>query len=106
MNIQDIPIGDIAPCPWQTRVIHEDQALHELAESIKYQGLLQSILVRRVEGEDRPYQIVAGERRWRAHSLAGLDTIQALVCEMSDHEDVARAASPTRPAGQRMERAL
>jgi len=86
MEIQSIPISDIAPCPWQTRVIHEDQALHELAESIKYHGLLQPILVRRVEDEDRPYQIVAGERRWRAHSLAGLDTIQALVCEMSDHE--------------------
>jgi len=72
----------VEPNPDQPRMIFDADALHELAASIREHGVLQPILVRPL-GANR-YQLVAGERRWRASKEAGLDTIPALVEELDD----------------------
>lgn len=74
---------------YQPRVDFDQAALQELADSIKAQGVMQPIVVRAV-GSDR-YEIVAGERRWRASQLAGLDTIPAIVRDISDETAIAMA---------------
>jgi len=81
-----IPLDRIEPNPDQPRTIFDEAALAELANSIREHGVLQPILVRPL-GENR-YQLVAGERRWRASKQAGLTSIQALVEEIDD--DTAR----------------
>ena len=79
---QEIPLEALVPSPFQPRRRHE--RLDDLADSIREHGVLQPLLVRPLE-EDR-FEIVAGERRWRAAKLAGLNTIPAIVREMSDDE--------------------
>jgi len=80
----NLPIADIQPSPYQPRRHFDTEALEELAQSIKYQGLLQPIVVRaRAQGG---YELIAGERRWRASQLAGFETIQAIVRTLSDQE--------------------
>ena len=74
---------------YQPRIEFDETALYELAESIKAQGVMQPIVVRSVAG-DR-FEIVAGERRWRASQVAGLDTIPALVRDISDEAAIAMA---------------
>ncbi len=78
----EIPIDAIAPNPRQPRQIFDDDALAELAESIEIVGLLQPIVVRRTGGGK--YEIVMGERRWRACQMADLQTIPAIVRETPD----------------------
>lgn len=77
----ELPIGDITPNPRQPRTVFEEEALNELVHSIKEIGLLQPIVVRRVSNG---YELVAGERRWRASQLAGLTTIPAIIRETAD----------------------
>ncbi|MDH6680159.1 ParB family chromosome partitioning protein [Rhodococcus sp. LBL1] len=72
----------IAPNPKQPRSVFDEEALGELVHSIREFGLMQPIVVRRV-GPDQ-YQLVMGERRWRASQLAGLETIPAIVRETAD----------------------
>jgi ParB family chromosome partitioning protein len=81
--VQDIPIELVLPNPYQPRHQFNEQAIQEMAESIRTRGLLQPIVVRRVD--DR-YQLVAGERRLRAARAAQLERIPALVVEASDTE--------------------
>jgi ParB family transcriptional regulator, chromosome partitioning protein len=81
-GVRVIPVQNIEPNPDQPRMIFDADALHELAASIREHGVLQPILVRPL-GANR-YQLVAGERRWRASKEAGLDTIPALVEELDD----------------------
>ncbi|CAG2144755.1 ParB/RepB/Spo0J family partition protein [Cupriavidus numazuensis] len=76
-----LAVADIVPNPWQPRRVFNDSKLSDLAESIREVGLMQPIVVRRSESG---YQIVAGERRWRAHKMLGADTIKAVVAEPSD----------------------
>jgi ParB family chromosome partitioning protein len=78
----EIPVSSISPNPRQPRQIFDEETLAELAASIKVVGLLQPVVVRKIVGGD--YQIVMGERRWRACQLAGLDVIPAIVRETSD----------------------
>ena len=79
-----IPIADIQPSPYQPRRHFDSEALAELANSITNQGLLQPVVVRaRAQGG---YELIAGERRWRAAQLAGLTKIPALVRVISDAE--------------------
>ncbi len=78
-RLRDIPLGEIHANPQQPRKRFEDGALTALADSIRERGVLQPIIVRPSE---RGYELVAGERRWRAAELAGETTIPALV----DHE--------------------
>jgi len=70
------------------RDMHPEQ-LEELAESIKAQGIMQPIVVRKI-GDDK-YEIIAGERRWRATQLAGIDTIPAIIREVTDEAAIAMA---------------
>jgi ParB family chromosome partitioning protein len=78
-----LPVSEIVPNPWQPRRVFSEAKLSELAESIRESGLLQPIVVRRVESG---YQIVAGERRWRAHKLVGLEEIKSLVVDCTDQD--------------------
>lgn len=79
-----LPISDIEPNRDQPRKQFDDAALKELADSIAQHGVIQPLLVRPVGGG--VYQIVAGERRWRASRLAGLTEVPAIVKELSDSE--------------------
>jgi len=81
-GVRVIPVANIESNPQQPRTIFDADALRELAASIREHGVLQPILVRPL-GANR-YQLVAGERRWRASREAGLETIPALVEELDD----------------------
>jgi ParB family chromosome partitioning protein len=81
--VSQIEVDKITINPFQPRKHFDQEKLEQLAESIKNHGVLEPIIVRRA-GED--YQIVVGERRWRASQLAGLKTIPAVVKELSDRE--------------------
>jgi ParB/RepB/Spo0J family partition protein len=82
VGVRIVPVDHIDPNPKQPRVLFEEAALEELASSIREHGVLQPILVRPI-GPNR-YQIVAGERRWRASRLAGLLSIPALIEDIDD----------------------
>jgi len=81
----ELPIDAITPNPKQPRKDFDDKALRDLAESLKQSGLLQPVVVRRV-GE--AYQLVVGERRWRAAKMAGIERIPAVVREASDAQSL------------------
>ncbi|HEX5013912.1 MAG TPA: ParB/RepB/Spo0J family partition protein [Candidatus Limnocylindrales bacterium] len=81
-GVRVIPVDNIEPNPDQPRMVFDPDALHELAASIREHGVLQPILVRPL-GANR-YQLVAGERRWRASREAGLETVPALVEDLDD----------------------
>lgn len=83
-NAQDIELGLISPNPFQPRRTMDPSGLEELRDSIRTHGILQPIVVRR-RGD--AYQLVSGERRWRAARLAGLSRIPATVrSQVSDHD--------------------
>ena len=82
VGVRIVQIDHIEPNPEQPRLVFEPEALNELASSIREHGVLQPILVRPLG--PNTYQIVAGERRWRASRLAGLETIPALIEEIDD----------------------
>lgn len=77
-----LPIASIVPNPTQPRRLFEEVALAELADSIRIKGVLQPILVR--PAEDGRYEIVAGERRWRAAQMAGLHDIPVVIRTFTD----------------------
>jgi ParB/RepB/Spo0J family partition protein len=82
VGVRVIPVDNIDSNPNQPRTVFDKDALHELAASVREHGVLQPILVRPL-GQNR-YQLVAGERRWRAAREAGLATIPALVEDLDD----------------------
>lgn len=82
VGVRVVPVDHIEPNPEQPRLFFEPEALNELAASIREHGVLQPILVRPLG--PNTYQIVAGERRWRASRLAGLTTIPALIEDIDD----------------------
>jgi ParB family chromosome partitioning protein len=82
-----LPVGRIRPGRYQPRTRMDQEALAELAGSIRAQGLMQPLLVRPVE-RDR-YELIAGERRWRAAQMAGLEEVPALVREVPDEAALA-----------------
>lgn len=82
-HFQEIPLDAILTNPNQPRKSFESNSLHELAASMKRSGVLQPIVVRPYGAG---YQLVVGERRWRAASLAGLKTIPAVIREVTDAE--------------------
>lgn len=91
-NTQTLPVGTLVPNPNQPRRDFDQEALNGLAESIKNQGILQPILVRPVAGSKPPrYEIIAGERRWRAAQLVGLAEVPIIIRELSDQETLAVA---------------
>ena len=86
---EEIPVGAITPNPRQPRQVFDEETLEELAASIRAVGLLQPVVVRKVMPGH--YELVMGERRWRACELAGLPQIPAIVRETSD-DDLLRDA--------------
>jgi ParB family chromosome partitioning protein len=84
--VLDIPIELIRPNPDQPRKAFPAVELDELSASIRERGVLQPILARPVAGQPNTYQIVAGERRWRAAQQAGLRAIPTLVRDLGDQE--------------------
>jgi ParB family chromosome partitioning protein len=86
---RELPVDALQPGKYQPRTRMDDAALAELAESIREQGILQPILVRPV-AEGR-YEIIAGERRWRASRLAGLAQVPVLVRQIPDESALAMA---------------
>ena len=82
VGVRMVPVERIESNPEQPRLAFDEGSLQELSASIKEHGVLQPILVRPLGGNR--YQLVAGERRWRASKLAGLETIPALVEELDD----------------------
>jgi ParB family transcriptional regulator, chromosome partitioning protein len=82
VGVRIIPLERIEPNPEQPRLVFNEESLQELAASVKEHGILQPILVRPLDAGR--YQLIAGERRWRASKLAGLDTIPALIEDIDD----------------------
>lgn len=82
--VQTLKLSEVEPNRNQPRKQFDEEALEELAESIKRYGLIQPIIVTKKDGY---YQIVAGERRWRASKKAGLSTIQAIVRESDEKKN-------------------
>ncbi len=80
----NIPLENIESNPFQPREDFSDESLAELVESIKQHGIIQPLIVRKKE--DRRYQIVAGERRWRAAKKAGLNSVPVVVRDFADRE--------------------
>jgi ParB family transcriptional regulator, chromosome partitioning protein len=80
-QIREVALGRILTNPAQPRLSYEEDSLTELADSIREHGVLQPILVRPVGSQ---YELIAGERRWRASRLAGRDTIPAIVAEFDE----------------------
>ena len=82
-NVQELPIGSIVANPRQPRKAFDDNSLRDLAQSLKRSGVLQPVIVRR---HGQQFQIVVGERRWRAAGMAGMSHIPAVVREATDAE--------------------
>lgn len=83
---KQVPIEQLAPGPFQPRRVFEPEALAELAQSIRECGVLQPILVRRTPGSSNSFQIIAGERRWRASQKAGLHEVPVVIRDLTDTE--------------------
>jgi len=81
-NLNEVEIAQIEPNPNQPRREFDQEALQELANSIRELGIIQPITIRKTEAQK--YQIIAGERRWRASQLAGLTTIPAYIVSVED----------------------
>jgi ParB family transcriptional regulator, chromosome partitioning protein len=80
-QIREVPVAKILPNPAQPRLSYEEDSLTELADSIREHGVLQPILVRPVGSQ---YELIAGERRWRASRMAQRESIPAIVVEFDD----------------------
>jgi ParB family transcriptional regulator, chromosome partitioning protein len=85
-DLRELPVELIAPNPQQPRRVFDEASLVALAESLKERGVLQPVLVRPVPGGT--YELIAGERRWRAAQLAGLDTVPAMIRPHDDAESL------------------
>lgn len=88
-SLKSLPLDLISPGPYQPRSIFDKDRLEELAESIRHQGVIQPVVVR-AKGEDH-YELIAGERRWRAAQLAGIESIPAIVRKVPDEIAIAMA---------------
>ncbi|MCB1665948.1 MAG: ParB/RepB/Spo0J family partition protein [Pseudomonadales bacterium] len=88
-ELRNIPVDLIQRGKYQPRTDMHEEALQELAASIKAQGVMQPIVLRPIS--DTRYEIIAGERRWRATQIAGLDSIPAIIKPVSDESAIAMA---------------
>ncbi len=84
--LRDYPIEQLIANPYQPRKIFDADALATLAQSIKQRGVLQPLVIRRAAGKPGVYEIIAGERRWRAAQLAKLHTVPAVLREIDDRQ--------------------
>lgn len=85
-GLTELPIEWINSGPWQPRRLFDTDSLSELAESIRIKGLVQPILVRPRAGAPNRYELIAGERRWRAAQMAQLHSIPAIIRNLEDEE--------------------
>jgi ParB family chromosome partitioning protein len=88
-SLKSLPLDLISPGPYQPRSIFDADRLQELADSIRHQGVIQPIVVR-AKGENN-YELIAGERRWRAAQIAGIENIPAIVRKVPDEIAIAMA---------------
>jgi ParB family chromosome partitioning protein len=88
-GVQTLPVDCMGPSPFQPRRSMDEDALQELADSIRQRGILQPLLVRPTPGASGSYQIIAGERRWRAAQKARLHDVPVLVRQLSDADAMA-----------------
>ncbi len=88
-ELRNLPLDVIAPGRYQPRSVFDEDKLNELADSIRSQGVVQPVVVRPVA--DGQYELIAGERRWRAAQLAGIDGIPAVIRDVPDEVSVAMA---------------
>ncbi|WP_127587550.1 nucleoid occlusion protein [Paenibacillus koleovorans] len=82
-EIKHIPVGEIVSSPYQPRTIFDDERIDELCQTIKTHGVIQPIVVR---VRNQKFELIAGERRWRAVKKLGMDTIPAIVREINDSQ--------------------
>ena len=85
-NIKTISLSDLEPSPFQPRRVFNQDAINDLVESIRTKGVLQPLIVRMKNGYSDKYEIVGGERRWRASQLAGLTEVPVLIKTLTDKE--------------------
>ncbi len=85
-DIKYVPIDSLRPNPFQPRRLFQEESLADLSESIKEMGVIQPLIVR--SGHDNDYEIVAGERRWRAAKMAQFKTVPVMVKDLSDAESL------------------
>jgi ParB family chromosome partitioning protein len=88
-SLRELPLDLITPGPYQPRSIFDADRLEELAGSIRQQGVIQPVVVR-VSGE-KQYELIAGERRWRAAQMAGIEKIPAIIRDVPDEIAIAMA---------------
>lgn len=88
-KLTKLPINDISPNPYQPRRHFDEEKLNELSQSIQENGLIQPIVVRK--SEILGYELIAGERRWRASLLAGLTDIPVIIKQLSDQDSMKQA---------------
>jgi ParB family chromosome partitioning protein len=88
-GVRTLPVELLEPSPFQPRREMDETALNELADSITQRGVLQPLLVRPKPGHEGYYQIIAGERRWRAAQKARLHEVPVLVRPLSDSDAMA-----------------
>ena len=88
-TLRSLPLDIISPGPFQPRSIFDTDRLEELAESIRHQGVIQPVVVR-TRG-DNNYELIAGERRWRAAQIAGIKKIPAIIRDVPDEIAIAMA---------------
>ena len=88
-SLRSLPLDLISPGPFQPRSVFDTDRLQELADSIRHQGVIQPVVVR-VHGKDK-YELIAGERRWRAAQIAGIEKIPAIVRKVADEIAIAMA---------------
>jgi len=88
-NLRELPVDLIRPGRYQPRTVMDPDKLQELADSIRAQGMVQPIIVRPIATDS--YELIAGERRWRAAQLAGLQVVPAVIRDVSDEVTVAMA---------------
>ncbi|MBB6674399.1 nucleoid occlusion protein [Cohnella nanjingensis] len=87
-EVRQIPVADIVPSPYQPRSVFDDERIDELCQTIKTLGIIQPIVVRVRDGK---YELIAGERRWRAVTKLGMEQIPAIVREINDSQAASMA---------------
>lgn len=85
-GLDQIPLDSIDPNPFQPRRAFAEESLKELSESIRASGIVQPVLLREAPGSAGRYHLIAGERRWRAARLAGLEAVPAIIREINDQD--------------------
>ena len=87
-SLKSLPLDLIHPGPYQPRSVFDEDRLQELADSIRHQGVIQPVVVR-ARGDN--YELIAGERRWRAAQMAGIEKIPAIIRDVPDEIAIAMA---------------